>query len=231
MTYPTLIAAGLLTGLVALPALAHEVQVSKDVGATLHIEPNDIALAGTPTDVWFALTKAGGTVIPLDDCECRLTLYDGQANVIEEPALIPISAEGFNEIPGATVTFPEVGVYELRLQGMPKEGVQFTPFELSFETTVAGRAKATPAAAPSAASVEEEPFSDSDTAANADVTAHDAETPGNSSETAVAQSEETSAPVSASNPWTSVMVWGGAVLAIGIVGGLFGGLRSPGGKP
>lgn len=227
MTYPPLIAAGLLTGLVALPALAHEVQVSKDVGATLHIEPNDIALAGTPTDVWFALTKAGGAVIPLDDCECRLTLYDGQANVIEEPVLIPISAEGFNEIPGATVTFPEIGVYELRLQGLPKAGVQFTPFELSFETTVAGRAKATPAAA----SVEEEPSSDSNTAADSAVNAPDAETPENGSETAVAQSEETSAPASASNPWTSVMVWGGAVLAIGIVGGLLGGLRSPGGKP
>ncbi|NJL42274.1 MAG: hypothetical protein HC935_00390 [Pseudanabaena sp. SU_2_4] len=58
--------------LAALPAYAHQVEISSDVGATLHIEPDDKPKAGQPTQVWFALTTKGGQVIPLSACDCQL---------------------------------------------------------------------------------------------------------------------------------------------------------------
>ncbi|MEL6764773.1 MAG: hypothetical protein AAFO87_14195, partial [Cyanobacteria bacterium J06607_6] len=130
---------GGLSAVTSSATLAHDVQIADDVGATLHIEPDDVPLAGTPTTAWFALTQAGGTVIPLEQCNCRLTLYDNDAVAVETPPLTAISAEGFTDIPSAVVTFPEVGAYELVLQGSPEGDVEFSPFELRFEVVVAGR--------------------------------------------------------------------------------------------
>ncbi|MGD1941390.1 MAG: hypothetical protein ACFB0G_08745 [Leptolyngbyaceae cyanobacterium] len=222
---------GLLTGLMAgglsavslSTALAHEVQIADDVGATLHIEPNDVPLAGTPTTIWFALTQAGGTVIPLAACDCRVTLYDNDAVAVETPSLTAISAEGFNNIPSASVTFPDVGAYELVLQGAPQGDVEFVPFELRFEVVVAGRAATTAAEAvedgeDSAAQTTEEAVPDDNPVPTAATDASPNSTP------------ETPPSVSSSNTWRSVTQWGGAVLVIGLIAGIISGLRSPGGK-
>lgn len=217
MFHPSFIAASVFIGFAAAPVLAHDVQIAEDVGATLHIEPNDIAMAGAPTDIWFALTKAGGSVLPLADCDCQLNVYDQRDTVVSTPTLTPISAEGFNQIPGTTVIFPEVGTYELRLTGTPNDGAQFTPFELSFEVTVAGRA-------PGATSAEEAASPDSQVST-------DGTEASAASANQVSQSAETPATSSTSNPWSSVMRWGSAVLIVGIVWGIVNGLRSPGGKP
>jgi hypothetical protein len=133
------------------PAWGHQVEVADDVGATLHVEPNDIPQAGIPTDLWFALTAAGGAIIPLEDCDCTLTVYDQSGAIAVTPTLTPTTAEGYADIPGATLTFPTVGAYELVLAGQPSaERQSFSPFELRFEVTVAGTAAA-PATTPTAA--------------------------------------------------------------------------------
>lgn len=231
MLYRTWLATGVMTGvaLVVAPAIAHEVQIQNDVGATLHIEPNDIPLAGASTEVWFALTKAGGTIIPLNDCDCTLTLYDEAQSPIEEPSLSPVSAEGFVDIPGATVMFPEVGAYELVLSGAPQGGTEFEPFELRYEVTVAGRASASEttatqpddAAAPETASSPAETLEDPP--GESSIVTPDADS--GSSETA-----ETPIPVSSSTNWRQLLFWGAGILVLGIVGGMLMSLSSPGEK-
>jgi formylglycine-generating enzyme required for sulfatase activity len=123
------------------PVLAHKVQISSDVGATLHIEPNDNPRAGEPTKAWFALTRKGGQAIPLAQCNCKLAVYaephtPGEPALLE-PSLQPVTAERFQGIPGTEITFPKPGIYELQLNGKPAKGVSFKPFELKFEVTVA----------------------------------------------------------------------------------------------
>jgi len=123
------------------PVLGHKVQVSADVGATLHIEPNDNPRAGEPTQAWFALTRKGGQPIPLAQCNCQLAVYaephtPGEPALLE-PSLQPITAERFQGIPGAEITFPKPGIYELQLNGTPAKGSSFKPFELKFQVTVA----------------------------------------------------------------------------------------------
>lgn len=121
------------------PSLAHQVELAADVGATLHIEPDDTPKAGEPTKLWFALTRKGGEIIPLADCDCQLTIYTptSGADPILEPALIPIAAEGYEAIPGANLTFPAVGAYELVLRGQSQQSGDFAPFELRFDVLVA----------------------------------------------------------------------------------------------
>ncbi|GBE94528.1 hypothetical protein [Nostoc cycadae] len=123
------------------PVLAHKVQVAADVGATLHLEPNDNPRAGEPTQAWFALTRKGGQTIPLAQCNCRLAVY-AEPHTPSEPALLepslqPVAAERFQGIPGAAITFPKPGIYQLQLNGKPAKGTSFKPFNLKFEVTVA----------------------------------------------------------------------------------------------
>jgi hypothetical protein len=130
-----------MVGLLASPAIAHEVQISGNLGGTLHIEPNDAPRASQPSQAWFVLTRRGGQTIPLSNCNCHLAVYaepytSGEAPV-QEPALTAVSAEGRQGIPGATITFPEAGAYIIVLSGRPVTTGLFTPFELRFSITVA----------------------------------------------------------------------------------------------
>ena len=143
-----LINLSLLALLVALPvslsakiAPAHEVELSNEVGGTLHIDPNDSPKAGTASLAWIALTRRGGQSMPLADCNCKLSVYTqphraGDAP-IQQPTLSAASIEGRTGVPSASITFPRAGAYELVLQGSPVKAGAFAPFELRFAVTVA----------------------------------------------------------------------------------------------
>ncbi|MFB8790444.1 MAG: hypothetical protein U7123_16720 [Potamolinea sp.] len=159
---PTLQGAGyyiswlLSLNLITTPALAHKVQIAEDIGGTLHIEPNDTPRAGESSLAWFALTRKGGKVLPLEECNCKLSVYSQTLNTSYSPILNPVlkavSAEKYQGIPGAKIQFPQPGAYQLQLSGTPKIEGSFKPFELKFEVTVAAGkpiATASPEVSPS----------------------------------------------------------------------------------
>jgi hypothetical protein len=193
-----LVALGLVS--VALPVAAHQVKVSGDVGATLHIEPNDVARAGEPTEIWFALTRQGGQVIPLADCDCQLSIfanpYSDETPALAQPPLVPVTAEGYENIPGSEVVFPQVGAYTLVLSGSPREAEAFQPFELPFEVTVAATARSAPAPA-------------ADPAA--------AEAPANPGSTEVLGVESEALPPAAAPLWQPSVIAASIVLVAGLV--------------
>jgi hypothetical protein len=121
-------------------ASAHTIKIADDVGGTIHIEPNDNPRAGEPAQTWFALTRKGGKVLPLKECDCQLAIY-AEPHTPGEPALLepplkPVQAERYQGIPGTEITFPKPGVYELQLSGKPIKEENFRPFELKFQVTV-----------------------------------------------------------------------------------------------
>jgi hypothetical protein len=134
---------GLLTATVTniSPVFAHKVQISGDVGGTLHIEPNDNPQAGKAVLTWVALTRKGGQVIPLQQCNCQLAVYAEPRTQGSKPLLQPplkaMSSEGYRNIPGAEIVFPKPGSYQVELKGTPKAGASFKPFQLNFNVTVA----------------------------------------------------------------------------------------------
>jgi hypothetical protein len=143
---PTLQGAGYISStlyltLNATPVFAHKVQIAEDIGGTLHIEPNDTPRAGEPSLTWFALTRQGGKVLSLEECNCKLSIYSLTSKQGDSPILIPslkpVSAERYQGIPGAEIQFPQPGAYQLQLSGTPKIEGSFKPFELKFEVTVA----------------------------------------------------------------------------------------------
>ncbi|KGF72926.1 hypothetical protein DO97_04340 [Neosynechococcus sphagnicola sy1] len=131
----------LLSLLVVPPVWAHEVEVAGEVAATFHIEPNDQPQAGVPAKAWFALTRRGGQVIPLSQCNCQLAVYpiphvEGKTPPLMQPLLRALNIGQYQGIPGTLITFPKAGIYELELTGTAKSGVSFKPFTLSFQVTV-----------------------------------------------------------------------------------------------
>jgi hypothetical protein len=123
------------------PAIAHQVKIAEEVGATIHVEPNDNPRAGENSQTWFGLTRKGGKTIALEECDCQLAIYreprkPGDSPVLK-PVLKPLSAEKYKDIPGAEIVFPQVGVYGLALNGQARDGKSFKPFELNFKVTVA----------------------------------------------------------------------------------------------
>ena len=122
-------------------AIAHQVEIAGDVGGTIHIEPNDTPKAGESSLAWFALTKRGGESIPLADCDCNLDIYHAPYSPGDKPFSCPdfraVSSEGYEGIPGADVTFPAPGSYDLVVTGNPTTTGSFEPFELVFSVTVA----------------------------------------------------------------------------------------------
>jgi hypothetical protein len=119
------------------PAIAHTVKTDGNVGVTFHIEPDHNPRAGEPAQAWFALTRQGGQLIPLEQCQCRLAIYRSSENTpILTPPLTSLSAEQYHNIPGAAIVFPKAGVYSLELSGSPKAKAAFKPFKLSYSVTV-----------------------------------------------------------------------------------------------
>lgn len=139
---PISVFAGLLSfGVLGPPVAAHTVKAAKDVAVMFHLEPNHNPKAGEPAQAWFVLTQTGGQVIPLEQCNCRLNIYNEQQPQGSAPVLNPplqaVSAERFQGIPGAEIVFPEPGVYQLELEGQPQSAQQFQPFQIRFAVTVA----------------------------------------------------------------------------------------------
>lgn len=140
-----------LSTLIAIPVNAHETERTSKVGATLHIEPDDSPRAGETALTWFALTQRGGKIIPLEECNCQIALYakphqEGTAP-LQQPQLKAVSVSRYQNIPGADITFPAAGAYELELTGAPKAGANFPAFKLEFDVNVAPGATAPSASA------------------------------------------------------------------------------------
>lgn len=132
--------------LLGIPANAHKTEVSGNVAGTWHVEPNHSPKAGQPAQVWVALTQQGGKIIPLAECDCQLKIYQTSGAKIKpvlKPSLQATSVENYQGIPGATVTFPQVGEYQLKLTGRPKTGANFQAFDLNYTVTVAMGSPAT----------------------------------------------------------------------------------------
>ncbi len=127
--------------MIAPPILAHEIKVSGDVAALIHIAPDDHPLARVPSKAWFALSKIGGKSIPLSHCDCHLAVYviphqKGKTPPLFRPILKSIDVESYHGVASALITFPKAGLYELELTGKALSGEGFPPFKLSYEVTV-----------------------------------------------------------------------------------------------
>ncbi len=122
------------------PVFAHKIKIAGDVAGLWHVEPNHNPQAGEETLAWVVLTRRGGKLIPFETVNCGMGVYaqPRQANdaPILTPTVIPINAEKSQGIPGARVTFPTPGIYQLQLNCQPRGNADFAAFKLTYDVTV-----------------------------------------------------------------------------------------------
>ncbi|WP_425146483.1 hypothetical protein [Deinococcus sp.] len=111
------------------PALAHELARDGNVGALMHIEPDDAPAVGNQSGVYFELNQRGGRPIALSQCNCTLSVYAGSATA--KPLLTPALRQGKNQLT-STLLFARPGAYTLVLAGHPRAGATFPAFRLSW---------------------------------------------------------------------------------------------------
>lgn len=130
----------LLPEIIISPGITHELEVSGDVAVTFHLEPNHNPRVGEKAIIWFAITRRGGKIIPLSECNCQLAIYreprSSMAQPLMQPPLKAIAAENYQGIPGTEVIFPQAGIYQLEFKGTAKNPNNFKPFKTHYSVTV-----------------------------------------------------------------------------------------------
>jgi hypothetical protein len=128
---------GAMSG-VESPLEAHQTEVQGNLAITWHVEPDDRPVAGKPAQVRLILTRAGGVIVPLADCDCTLKIWTvpPQPQPLITPPLRSIDAEQKTGIPAADVIFPARGEYDLELKGSPKGEADFIPFDFKHRILV-----------------------------------------------------------------------------------------------
>ena len=115
--------------------LSHNIKTDGNVGVTFHIEPEHSPSAKEPSQAWFVLTRQGGKIIPLSECDCQLKVYNSQQQLVQTPTLTPLSPEKYQNIPGADITFSAPGIYNLELTGKSIKN-DFDAFAVTYTVTV-----------------------------------------------------------------------------------------------
>lgn len=107
----------------AVPALAHQTAYSRGVAVTLHVNPDDEPVAGTPASVIVERVKVPRMGrFSFSSCGCRLRITDSGGRVLLDRRVARRT----------TFTFPTATAYQLRYSGRYRVGKATRTFRASF---------------------------------------------------------------------------------------------------
>jgi len=125
-----LLIAGLLFCALPGAASAHVLKVDGDIGAVLHINPDDNPTTDGPTDYIMSFTDDAGR-FSLPKCNCRVSIMKNNQTIATRPL-----ADTNDQVSENHYTFPAPAVYTMRFTGTPKTPGAFQPFTLDYEVRV-----------------------------------------------------------------------------------------------
>ncbi len=118
-------------------ALAHTTDTNEGITAQLQVEPAGHPVAGNETKFFFTFQDPEGT-FEIGRCDCVIVLAKDGVEQDRQPIQLqdPVFAS-FGSQPLYIKIFSDSGMYEFYLEGAPKDGATFHPFELRFDVHVA----------------------------------------------------------------------------------------------
>lgn len=112
--------------LIPVAAEAHVLKTDGQIGAVLHIDPNDDPIIGQPATFYFDI-KDKQQKFSLDKCDCRFVVaQDGKE----------LANQAFDQTTLPTYTFTAAGVYQVVASGQPISGSTFQQFKLAYDLRV-----------------------------------------------------------------------------------------------
>ncbi|HZE86836.1 MAG TPA: hypothetical protein VE090_01380 [Methylomirabilota bacterium] len=104
---------------------AHILASDKNIGALLHIDPDDTPVAGQQSGFFFDF-KDKQNKFSSQDCDCTFLIVENGQTIYSQPL--------FQK--SVFYTFPKIDVYQIKIIGKPKTPNAFQPFTLSWDWRV-----------------------------------------------------------------------------------------------
>lgn len=121
----------LLVAVLPATASAHILKVDGNIGAVLHIPPNDHPTNGTPTEFTMTFVDDDSGKFNLAGCNCKVSfIYNGKT-IATQP--MGVSDVDFSD---NHFTFANPGVYTFHFTGSPQHPGDFQPFVLNYEERI-----------------------------------------------------------------------------------------------
>lgn len=115
-------------------AEAHMLKTDGDIGAVIHVDPDDNPIAGEQSQLYFDVKDKTGKLSP-KNCECTVHILQGDRTLTSIP-LYRDSSQVNREHAVATYVFKTRGIYTILLEGKPQHENDFQPFVLSYDIRV-----------------------------------------------------------------------------------------------
>ena len=123
----------LLAILSASPSYAHVLQSNNDIGAVLHITPDDDPIAGAVSNFFFSFKDKNNAFI-LSQCVCEMKILQGEKEIYSQPLIQRY--ENSESDATASYTFPQKNIYTIQVSGKPIGGNAFKTFTLTYPIRV-----------------------------------------------------------------------------------------------
>jgi hypothetical protein len=112
----------------AKPAEAHFLATDGNIGAILHVDPNDEPVAGSPASFFFEFKDKQNKFQPTN-CNCTFEIDENGKTIFYQSLFANNSSPSLSNA-SVFYTFPRLDVYEIKVIGEPITPNAFQPFTL-----------------------------------------------------------------------------------------------------
>lgn len=123
------------------PVQAHFLETDKNIGAVLHVDPNDEPIAGSLASFFFEFKDKENKFKP-ENCDCTFEIDENGNNIYSQP-LFQNSQNPSLTNASVFYTFPQRDVYQVKVVGKPTTDDAFQPFTLTWNFRVDQQANPT----------------------------------------------------------------------------------------
>lgn len=117
---------------IAMPVSAHVLKVDGEIGAVLHINPDDDPTSNVPVN--YILTFGDTTNrFKLPKCNCKVVFQENSQTISTQ-----VLANTSSLVSSDIFVFPRPDVYTLKVIGQPKTANAFQTFEIDYIVRVEG---------------------------------------------------------------------------------------------
>lgn len=124
-----------LSSVVFVPlASAHVLMTDKNIGAVLHIDPDDAPIAGQQSSFFFEFKDATNKFNP-SDCQCTFSITEQGKEIYSQPLFQNTTKPSLTNA-SVFYTFPQQDVYQIAVVGQPNTSGEFQSFKLTYNIRV-----------------------------------------------------------------------------------------------
>lgn len=122
------------TGILAAPVSAHILADDGNIGAILHIDPDDDPIAGQQAGFFFEFKDKQNKFDPTH-CDCTFQITENSKTISSQPLFANSQTPSLDNA-SVFFTFPERNVYLVQVVGKPYTAGEFKPFTLTWNIRV-----------------------------------------------------------------------------------------------